>query len=85
MIREIIKPKQSHLVIDIPESYVDKEIELLIFPIEGSKKSQKDISSLAGSLHKYANPSKINMEDKAWELHIKSSFQYKIQKHKIHH
>ena len=75
MIREIIKPKQSHLVIDIPESYVDKEIELLIFPLNEEKKSkQKDISSLAGSLHKYANPSKINMEDKAWELHIKDKY-----------
>jgi len=35
----------------------------------------KDISSLGGSLHHYADASKIKLEDKAWDLHIKDKYQ----------
>jgi len=36
---------------------------------------EKNISSLAGSLHHYADASKIKLEDKAWELHVEDKYQ----------
>ena len=41
MIREIIRPDREQLIIDIPKAYVNKEVEILIFPIQGieNKKS----------------------------------------------
>jgi len=78
MIREIIRPQQTHLSIDIPESYIDKEIELIIFPINEkkttSKEKQEGIATLGGCLNKYADLSKIDLEDKAWELHIMDKY-----------
>jgi hypothetical protein len=78
MIREIVKPENTNLTINIPEDYVGQEIEYIVFPI--SKSSTKkvinnnDIESLGGILNKYANPSKIELEDKAWELHVMDKF-----------
>ena len=34
-----------------------------------NSKPKNDISSLAGALNKYADPSKIHLEDKAWLNH----------------
>ena len=34
MIREIIRPKDRNLTIKIPQEYVGKEIEYIIFPIK---------------------------------------------------
>ena len=34
MIREIIRPKDRNLTIKIPQEYVGKEIEYIIFPIQ---------------------------------------------------
>ena len=74
MIREVIKPQDSSFVIDIPNNYIDKEVEFIMFLLDESesvhKVKQQDIALLGGSLKKYANPSKIDLEDKAWELHI---------------
>jgi hypothetical protein len=41
MIREIIRPDKEQLIIDIPKAYVNKEVEILVFPIQGieNKKS----------------------------------------------
>ncbi len=33
MIRELIRPQNEQLIINIPKEYVDKEVEVLIFPI----------------------------------------------------
>jgi hypothetical protein len=35
MIREIIRPEKEQLIIDIPKAYVNKEIEILVFPLQG--------------------------------------------------
>ena len=76
MIREIVKPKDNTLIIKIPQEYIGKEIEYIIFPLKNNKNIEKitDISSLGGSLHKYANPDKRKLEDKAWDLHIMDKF-----------
>ena len=77
MIRKIIKPKSTNLVIDIPKEYIGQEIEYIVFPINNKVNKQnniKNISSLKGALHKYADPSKRELEDKAWKLHIKEKY-----------
>lgn len=33
-----------------------------------------DLESLAGSLNKYADASKLELEEKAWELHIMDKY-----------
>ncbi|QOG11638.1 hypothetical protein [Arcobacter sp. FWKO B] len=37
-------------------------------------KNPKDLSSLGGILNKYADVSKIDLEAKAWELHIADKY-----------
>ncbi len=78
MIREIVKPKDNNLVITIPNEYIGKEIEYIVFPLpQNTKKKQNEeinIDSIGGILNKYANPSKIALEDKAWELHVIDKF-----------
>ncbi|CAA6824405.1 MAG: Unknown protein [uncultured Sulfurovum sp.] len=44
--------------------------------VEAQIKIEKKDTSLGGSLHKYANPSLIETEDKGWKEHI-------AEKHKI--
>jgi len=79
MIREIIKPKDTHLIINIPKEYIGQEVEYIIFPLHKVSKDKKvekedKIDSLGGILNKYANPSKMELEDKAWEFHIMDKF-----------
>ena len=60
MIREIIKPQQNQIILNIPDDYVNKEVEFILFPLEenniiqnkntsNSKKSNLT-SSLFGAL-----------------------------------
>lgn len=78
MIREIIRPQQNQIILDIPEDYINKEVELIVFPLEENEKDKikhkENILSLAGSLSKYADPSKIDLESKAWEMHIMEKY-----------
>jgi len=40
MIREIIRPDKEQLIIDIPKAYVNKEVEILVFPLQGIEKKK---------------------------------------------
>ena len=74
MLREVIRPQDNNFTINIPNSYIGREVEFIMFPLDEKEEIQEmkkeDISILAGSLNKYADSSKINLEDKAWEMHI---------------
>lgn len=56
MIKQIVQPKDGTLVIDLPNDYIGKTLELLIFPFQSVKekikqrksKKQYNLSSLAG-------------------------------------
>ena len=78
MIREIIKPTDNKLTIDLPEEYIGKEIEYIIFPVKNhdEKREEKhfNISALGGSLKQYADPQKTGLENKAWELHVMEKY-----------
>ena len=42
MIREILKPTKNQILINIPDDFVNKDLELLIFPISETKKASID-------------------------------------------
>jgi hypothetical protein len=78
MIREIVKPENTNLTINIPEDYIGKQVEYIVFPIDNDINYEKDehhsISSLKGILNQYADPSKIKLENQAWKLHIQEKY-----------
>jgi hypothetical protein len=40
MIREIIRPEKNRLVINIPNDYIHKEVEILVFPVLKGKRGK---------------------------------------------
>jgi len=65
MLREIIRSQKNELTIKIPNEYLNKELEVVIFPLESPPKS------LAGIFKQYANKQLIKKEkDIAWEKAI---------------
>jgi len=59
MLREVIRPQHNNFTINIPSSYIDREIEFIMFPldnkeitkIENTPKATKNITnSLFGAL-----------------------------------
>ncbi|MBN2783090.1 MAG: hypothetical protein JXQ66_07610 [Campylobacterales bacterium] len=74
MIREVIRPQQTSITIDIPQSYINKDVEFIMFALDEKDEildiKQDDLASLGGALNRYANPSKIELESSAWEEHI---------------
>jgi hypothetical protein len=78
MITQILKPQKNSFVVNIPDSYINKEVEFIMFPLDKEykiqKKSRQDILNLAGSLSKYAKIAKIDLEKKAWESYIMDKY-----------
>ncbi len=68
MIREIIRPQYTDLTINIPTDYIDRELELIIFPIDKKDtlqdtKKRRIKKSLRGVFNQYADKSKIPLEE----------------------
>jgi hypothetical protein len=62
MLREIVRSQKNELTIRIPNEYLNKELEVVILPLEPKKKS------LAGIFKKYANKRLIEKESEiAWK------------------
>jgi hypothetical protein len=78
MLREVIRPQHNNITINIPNSYLNREVEFIMFPLDEKEEikeaKQQDISILGGSLNKYADHSKMDLENKAWELHIMDKY-----------
>ena len=64
-VRKVVNGSDLINVIDIPNSLINKKVEVLVLPIEEKKKTKKK-KSLAGFLAKYANPSLIETEENIW-------------------
>ena len=73
MIREVIRPQNTSFSINIPTSYIDRELEFIMFPLDEKEITQeikqKNKKSLRGVFNQYANSSKISLEDNAWKNH----------------
>ena len=78
MIREVIRPQYTNFSINIPTSYIDREIEFIMFPLDEQettqKIKQKSNKTLKGIFNQYADTSKATLEDDAWKNHIVSNF-----------
>ncbi len=78
MIREVIRPQYTSFTIDIPTSYIDRELEFIMFPLDGKETiqdiKQKKKKSLRGVFNQYANSSKVSLEDNAWSNHMSEKF-----------
>ncbi|KIM10300.1 MAG: hypothetical protein KU37_10910 [Sulfuricurvum sp. PC08-66] len=73
MIREVITPQSTDFYLKIPQEYLNRPVEFLMFALDEQSvmpTSSSDIASLAGSLNRYADPTKIALEDGAWEAHV---------------
>ena len=78
MIREILKPNSNNLTISIPNEYVNQEVEFIMFPLKKDKSVQKtkyqNSKSLRGVFNQYANNSKLDLEDNAWQNYIEDNY-----------
>lgn len=71
MIREVIRPQYTNFTINIPTSYINREVEFIMFPLD-EKEIIQDIKqekkkSLRGVFNQYADSSKLSSEDNAWK------------------
>ena len=78
MIREIVRPTDHQLTIQLPREYVGQEIEYIVFPLqsrdEPSKQPTTSLDSVGGILHAYAAPEKIEQEASAWAEHVMEKY-----------
>jgi hypothetical protein len=76
MVRAIIRPQYTNITITVPTSYIDKDIELIMFPLEKEKPMKTSIKrkSLRGVFNKYANNAKYQEEEGAWQMHVMEEF-----------
>jgi len=78
MIREVIRPQNTSFSINIPTSYIDRELEFIMFPLDEQETTQeikqKNNKSLRGVFNQYADASKITLEDDAWKNHTIEKF-----------
>ena len=72
MVREVIRPQHTNLTINIPTSYIDRDIEFIMFPLDEQVNTDeiKTSKSLRGVFNQYANKLKIEQEKDAWKQHM---------------
>jgi len=67
MIREVIRPQYTNFTINIPTSYIDREVEFIMFPLDEQEITQnikkKKRKSLRGVFNQYADNSKISLDN----------------------
>jgi len=78
MIREVIRPQYTNFTINIPTSYIDREVEFIMFPLDEQETTKnlkaKKSNSLRGIFNQYADSSKVSLEDNAWQNNIIDKF-----------
>ena len=72
IIRELKKPVSRQIVLDIPEKYIETELEILIIPLTGyppTKSVDKDalFDKLCGLWENRSDISLENIRNKAWK------------------
>jgi thiamine pyrophosphate-dependent acetolactate synthase large subunit-like protein len=65
-IRKIVNGDRLAAVVDIPKSFQNKQVELIILPVDEKSREKTPHKSSYGILKKYANPALITSEDGAW-------------------
>lgn len=72
IVREYKKPVSNRIVLDIPKSMVDRELEILIIPVNEEKKKKaknkrKLFQELCGLWEKREDLTLEKIRDKAWK------------------
>ena len=65
-VRKVVNGTDLINVIDLPNSLINRKVEILVLLIDEKQKKIKEKKSLAGFLSKYANPSLIEIESNIW-------------------
>jgi len=66
VIREIVRPTSDKIFIDIPDEYINKEVEILIFAISETKRARLENGELDKIIGKKVKPKiqyRLKMED----------------------
>jgi len=66
MLREIITPQSDEYMIHIPKEYINTKVEILVLPFAYTEEE-----IMRGVFNKYADSSKVDLEDNAWKQDIK--------------
>lgn len=66
IIRKVVNGADLVDIIEIPDSFVNKKLEVLVFPFEENKQKRKNKKDLAGILAEYANKDLIEKEKDIW-------------------
>lgn len=78
MIREVIRPIQNDFHIYIPTEYLNKDVEFIMFPLDEQENVTKietsKEESLRGVFSVYADDTKLDLEDNAWQLSVINKF-----------
>ncbi len=61
-------------IFNLPPSLRDKEVEVLIMPIEETEKVSNGSESMLGILNEFSNPLKIENESTAWNNFVKEKY-----------
>ena len=75
MVRDIIRPEDTKMTIDIPPHYVGRRIEYIVFPLDSEERPVRRKRSLKGALKAYADPAKRKLEATAWQEHIQKTYE----------
>ncbi|NOQ31632.1 MAG: hypothetical protein GQ570_10970 [Helicobacteraceae bacterium] len=68
MLREVIRPQHNSFTINIPNSYIDREIEFIMFPLDNEEITKiedtaKSSENITNSLYGALKNSNINKSD----------------------
>lgn len=79
-IREIIHRPQdwARLPKSLPESFLGKDLEVIIVPViasESSSETMKSVLELRGALQQYAKPERMKAEKEAWKSSVRDELQ----------
>ena len=73
MIREIIRPKSRSYTIDIPKEYLNRDIEILIFPLTPEKSLSNQRNDIIKKTSGILADKKINPVD--WQKKIRTEWE----------
>ena len=65
-VRKVVNGVDLEGVVEMPNSLINRKVEILIFPIDEVNKKNRKKKSLSGFLSKYANTSLIEKEENVW-------------------
>jgi hypothetical protein len=73
-IRKIVNSDELISVVSIPKSLQNKQVELIILPVDEQPRKRARQTSAYGILKKYSNPDLIASEEGAWESAVQEKY-----------